>query len=129
MESVTNFKKGNNTFEVLPRGSIRKRETGERLAGRTTHGNKNEERYVEVDQDYSIFKPGSKKEPSSTGAHEIGHSLGILSHEDNTLMSQYQDGSRTLDLNQSQIDAIIQSPIGRDNLMARISKFIEKILR
>lgn len=40
-----------------------------------------------------------------------------------------QKAGITLDLNQSQIDAIIQSPIGRDNLMARISKFIEKILR
>ena len=80
-----------------------------------------------VDKRYELTRPGTDQF-SSTGAHEIGHLLGIIGHKDNTLMSSSQDEKRSLILDQSQINQIIESSEGHDDAMSKLWLTINSLL-
>lgn len=89
-------------------------------AGQTTGVTKN---LIYVDERYAELLPNSKVK-SSTGAHEIGHFLGIHGHEENTIMSEYQDEKRALSVNQEQVNEIIESEFGTDDLLHKIKVWL-----
>ena len=109
-----------NTLTVEPSGSLKNKQ-GVSLAGSTN----SKIGKIRIDEQYAVYKPGTKQ-PSSTGAHEIGHLLGIEGHQDNTLMSTSQDDKRTMDINSSQIEMIMTSTIGKDDLLTCIKKIFTK---
>ena len=63
-----------------------------------------------IRSDYSQYKPDSKSK-SSTGAHEIGHILG-MKHEATGIMTERQDENRTDDVLESNIKQMMSSSKG-----------------
>lgn len=97
-----------NTYKVVPHGSLDSvKKPGEKSTGHAG-GIKNNK--IQIDEDYSILYRGHK---SSTGAHEIGHLLG-LKHKDGTLMSERQDDQRKLIIDQELINMMMESDFGTD---------------
>lgn len=118
-----------NTYEVKPKGSVIDSKSGKQLTGKTTKNvdaNISKITHIEVDEAWSETQPSTGM-ISSTGAHEIGHSLGIENHTDGTLMSESQDEYRTLDINQEQVNNIIESPYGVDDIFTRIMFFFNNL--
>lgn len=118
-----------NSYEVKPEGSVIDPKSGERLTGRTMKNkdyNVSKISHIEIDEAWSKTQPGTG-EISSTGAHEIGHSLGIKDHTEGTLMSASQDENRTLDINQEQVNTIIESPYGNDDFFTRIKNYFKNL--
>ena len=81
-----------------------------------------------ISSDYSLTKR-RLEEKSYTGAHEIGHLLGIQGHVDGTLMSESPDDKRTTGLNQSQINQIIESREGNDDFMSKLFHLYNSIFK
>jgi len=61
-----------------------------------------------VKKEYSETLPNSRK-PSTTGAHEIGHILGIDSHSERGIMSPCQDKNRTSEVTSTNIQEMMTS--------------------
>lgn len=59
----------------------------------TTGATDHRKKSIKVREDYSIVNPQTG-EISTTGAHEVGHALG-LKHENTGIMSNLQDESRS----------------------------------
>ena len=88
---------------------------GQPLAGKTEIDHDN----VFVRESYSISNPNSdKSEQSTTGAHELGHLMGIEGHKDGTIMSESQNEKRSANLIQRQIIQLIESPKGHTDLLS-----------
>ena len=125
------IEKMGDTYEVLPSGTVKNPKTGEKVSGQTIKNmdpNQSREAPIQIDEAWAVCQPGTK-EQSSTGAHEIGHFLGIDGHTDGTLMSEAQDSQRTLSLNQEQINAIIESPYGVDDIWTRVLSYLMSFFR
>ena len=110
----------NNSYNVVK--GILKNDDGLEKAGYTDLSKNS----ITIQEKYSLMKPDTN-ESSSTGAHEIGHLLGIDKHSNGTLMSAYQDENRTLDLNQNQINAIVESPKGHDDFLSVLFNFLNSL--
>lgn len=83
---------------------------------------------ITVREDYAVTNPMTKN-VSSTGAHEIGHTLG-MSHEEKGIMSITQDDDRTNEVSQDNIAKMISSNVGIDiklNLFEKIQDFFSKL--
>lgn len=79
----------------------------------TSAGQTNNRKHIFVRKSYSMTKPGTKKE-STTGAHEIGHTLGMTDKETG-IMSKAQDGNRTSDVTQEDIKEMMESANGEND--------------
>ena len=90
-------------------------------AGQTEDG-----KHMSVRTSYAIDKPGTK-EKSTTGAHEIGHTLGI-EHKETGIMSEAQDENRTTDVSQENINEMIKSNRGTNDIFSYLFQFINKII-
>ena len=110
------FKGRTDTYEVKPKGGVKS--NGKTVAEKNTPKTNS----MEVDKDYSEYKPGTT-ELSSTGAHEMGHYLGISEHESMTVMSKSQDEDRTTDVSQGQVDSIVESDRGTDDFLTKLLRF------
>lgn len=117
-----------NVYQVEQPGSIIDDKTKNVLAGQTRINSSKQKVTVLIDKDFSTTLPYSKNK-SSTGAHEIGHSLGIEGHTDGTLMSESQDNNRTLDINQQQINSIVESEVGQDSFFHLLGSWTQRILQ
>lgn len=65
---------------------------------------------IKVREAYSLTNPQTQK-VSSTGAHEIGNTLG-MKHDDIGIMSKTQDEDRTNELTQQNLSEMLSSPAG-----------------
>ncbi len=81
---------------------------------------------MSVRTSYAIDKPDTKEE-STTGAHEIGHTLGI-EHKETGIMSEAQDENRTTDVSQENINEMIKSNRGTNDIFSYLFQFINKII-
>lgn len=97
---------------------------GEEDSGRT-YVNTNS---VKVNSKYSLVIPGTNTQ-SLTGAHELGHLLGIKGHIDNTLMSTSPDSNRTSSITQEQINAIVESEKGHNDFMSSFFLWINQLFK
>ena len=75
--------------------------------------------------EYSINRPGSDAE-STTGAHEIGHTLG-MEHSEQGIMSRQQDESRTHEVTQDNIRQMLESERGNADILTIIINAIFKV--
>lgn len=89
-------------------------------------GNTKYDKHIAVRKSYSLTKPGTSEE-STTGAHEIGHTLG-MGHKDTGIMTRAQDDSRTRDVPQSNIDEMIESESGKDDILTRVVHLYNRII-
>ncbi len=83
----------------------------------TSAGETTDRKHIAVRKSYSITKPGTNKK-STTGAHEIGHTLG-MTDKDTGIMSRSQDGNRTSDVTQEDINEMMQSGNGKNDLLSK----------
>ena len=113
-DNLSAFKEGVNTYEVVDAFE------SEGRAGATRDG-----RNVEVLDEYSINRPGSDAE-STTGAHEIGHTLG-MEHSEQGIMSRQQDESRTHEVTQDNIRQMLESERGNADILTIIINAIFKV--
>ena len=88
-------------------------------------GQTNNGKHVSVRKSYSINKPGSK-EASTTGAHEIGHTLG-MDHKESGIMSKSQDENRTPAVPQENINEMVESDRGKNDILSSLFQLINKI--
>ena len=109
-----------NTYEVVPSGRLISKKDPERKLAGQADGPKNN--ILKIDKAYSVYFRGRI---STTGAHEIGHLLG-MKHKQGTVMSVSQDNERTLDVDQDQINMMIESGYGLDeySIGYKISKLL-----
>lgn len=97
--------------------------------GDTAAGAAVEHKHAYVHKDYSITKPGSLfREKSTTGAHEIGHLLG-MNHARTGVMSPKQDSNRSNNVLQENINQMMNSEYGQKDLVTRIYELYKKIIR
>ena len=81
-------------------------------------GETTDDKRIKVRRSYSIINPYTN-EPSSTGAHEIGHTLG-MEHKEKGIMSITQDENRSNFVPQENIDEMINSKSGTYDLISKI---------
>ena len=80
---------------------------------------------IYVRNDCSFYTPNSTN-PSTTGAHEIGHMLG-MSHKDEGIMTEkLNDPKRNNDVLQSNINEMMQSSFGHHDIISKILMQIGK---
>ena len=75
---------------------------------------------------YALTRPDGK--PSSTSAHEIGHTLG-MSHEEQGIMSERQDENRSSMVTDVNIKEMMSSSAGEEirvDLITRLYDFFKK---
>lgn len=99
LNNVDTFKRNNNTYEVVKSFGTQGR------AGSSTNKHS-----IQVLESYSETRPGTDT-PSTTGAHEIGHTLG-MSDGGVGIMSPSQDDSRTNDVTQENLQQMIDCDKG-----------------
>ena len=73
---------------------------------------------VYVKEAYSLFLPNTDK-ISTTGAHEIGHTLG-MTHTDTGIMSESQNEYRTNEVKQENLRQMLQSESGEIDIITKI---------
>ena len=73
---------------------------------------------VYVKEAYSLFLPNTDK-ISTTGAHEIGHTLG-MTHTDTGIMSESQNEYRTDEVQQENLRQMLQSESGEIDIITKI---------
>ena len=108
--------KNGNIYSIVPKKSLS-------TAGETT-GYYN---LIKVREDYSLTNPQTQK-VSSTGAHEIGHTLG-MKHDDIGIMSKTQDEDRTNELTQQNLSEMLSSPAGFPEELNFLEKVKDTFLR
>ena len=86
-----------------------------RSAGRT----ENKEN-IQILESYSKNRPGSDI-PSTTGAHEIGHTLG-MKHSEKGIMSESQNELRTDDVTQDNLQQMMMWEGAQENWLSRFFK-------
>ncbi len=97
----------------------------EGLISENTAGQTDEKFNITIRKSYSITKPGTK-ERSTTGAHEIGHSLG-MDHKETGIMTKAQDENRTSDVPQENINEMVQSNRGTDDWLSKLSLLLNNL--
>ncbi|MBR5736142.1 MAG: RHS repeat-associated core domain-containing protein [Bacteroidales bacterium] len=111
-----------NTYEVTDERMINA--NGEEDSGRTYVQTNS----VKVNSKYSMVIPGTNRQ-SLTGAHELGHLLGIKGHIDNTLMSTSPDSNRTSSITQEQINAIVESEKGHNDFISSLFLWVNQLFK
>lgn len=92
------------------------------LSGTGTTTNKHN---IRILKSYSIYRPNSKIE-STTGAHEIGHTLG-MSDTNQGIMSYTQDSSRTDEVTQENLSQMLNSSVGKTGFISRLIMFMANL--
>lgn len=90
-------------------------------------GRMNDDSNIIIRKDYSLTVPKSKKK-STTGAHEIGHTLG-MHHSEKGIMSECQDSNRTDEVLEENIRDMMQSERGYDDIVGSINKIFNRLFK
>ena len=108
---LEDFKDGSNTYEI-----VNSFNSSQRV------GITEDKRNIKVLDAFSKTFPNSDK-TSTTGAHEIGHTLG-MSHSEQGIMSPSQDEKRTNTVTQENLRQMINTDKGNTGFLSRLINFI-----
>ena len=108
--------KEDNTYAIAPPNELSSNE-----AGKTKY-----QKEIYIDEDYLFTNPETKQ-VSSTGAHEIGHTLG-MGHDERGIMSRSQRENRTNELTQKNIEDMLTSTAGITEQLSFIERVWDKIV-
>ena len=109
IDNTSKFEKSSNTYALVDKFSL----------SRTT-GTTEEKRKIQVLRSYSETRPNSN-ELSTTGAHEVGHTLGMLDGGEG-IMSYSQDELRTDNVSQNNLQQMLDSPVGQEDWLSMFFK-------
>lgn len=85
-------------------------------------------RKIIVRNDYSLTLPYDTSKNSTTGAHEIGHTLG-MEHKEQGIMSRTQDENRNDIVSQENINEMMSSEAGSFDIISKIVLFYNSIIQ
>ena len=114
VDNIDVFKKNSNTYEVV-----------DSFESKNRAGVAADKRNIQVLESYSLTLPNSQIQ-STTGAHEIGHTLG-MSDGGQGIMSDSQDESRTNDVTQDNLQQMLESAAGKDDMLSKLFNYIFKV--
>ena len=114
VDNIDVFKKNSNTYEVV-----------DSFESKSRAGVAADKRNIQVLESYSLTLPNSQIQ-STTGAHEIGHTLG-MSDGGQGIMSGSQDESRTNDVTQDNLQQMLESAAGKDDMLSKLFNYIFKV--
>lgn len=108
---MEDFKDGSNTYEI-----VNSFNSSQRV------GITEDKRNIKVLDAFSKTFPNSDK-ASTTGAHEIGHTLG-MNHSEQGIMSPSQDEKRTNTVTQENLRQMINTDKGNTGFLSILINFI-----
>ena len=115
IDDLSAFKDHSNTYQVVK--TLNDRQNASGLS-------KNKKNIYILDS-YSVFLPKSKN-ISTTGAHEIGHTLG-MGHDHYGIMSESQNQNRTKEVTSKNIRQMLESDEGIQDILTYIINIISNV--
>ena len=108
-------KQADNVYSVVPDNNL----------GKNTAGKTDNKSAISVKQ--SMSETNAKGENSSTGAHEIGHTLG-MGHDETGIMTPSQnDPGRSSDVTKKNLQEMVSSQVGKNSKLNLFERLFNKV--